>query len=103
VNREQAARKVAALYEMKVERGCSPSEASAAAAKARDLVRRFGLTSSEPRRGAPRRPPPRPQKAWAPTADTSTWWFDVKTGQASKNVRVKEYRNVGNWRIEIDL
>jgi hypothetical protein len=94
VNREQAAKRLAALKAMTVDRGCTPAEARMAAAKAKGLAERFG----PPRANPPRRPP-----APSVTNSVNYWWFDLNTGRASDGVKVKSYRDKANWKIEIDL
>lgn len=119
MNRDQAAARVRLLREVRTDRGATVHEQTVAQQKAARLVERFGLDRHEARArrassGAsrPRSAPAAGFSGWAPDAHMPEWlrgrpvpdWsFDPKTGKASGNVKVREYHNVGNWKIEIDV
>ena len=107
MDRSAAARLVSKLQAITADRGATGPEAAVAAAKAKALIDRFGLTGPPPPT-APRRRAARP----APTAgfagwvgglaqDRQAWAFDWQTGTGSSNVKVHRYRDRHNWKIEI--
>lgn len=106
---------------MTVERGATAAEAATARRLAAKLIQTYGLAASSPLgwRPPPTAPTPTaaetdrirdafrrmyttPEEAVRAFQDLSAgWWFNIATGESSPNVTVHEYRDQGNWRIEI--
>jgi hypothetical protein len=100
VTKDEALARVLKLREMTEARGASANEARVAAAKAERLINRFRLDRRDTHRP---RPSERRQDRrvfvpdWPPK-----WSFDVRTGEASPNVKVHRHNSVRDWKIEID-
>jgi hypothetical protein len=105
LDRARAARLVEKLEAVTVARGATAGEARSAAAKADGLRRRFDLHAAPKSKPPRRRSEPRGgtpfTRVWVVPEDDAPWDFNVQTGEASSNVRVKHYSNPGNWSIEI--
>ena len=123
MDRVAAARKIAALRAVTTARGATQGEADTAARLADRLVKAFGLASA-PNVGGVRGPPRAPHTPTPSPADIAAMreafrrmsesqvtaeeamrrladdWFDPSTGEAGPNVKVHEYRDHANWRVE---
>jgi hypothetical protein len=103
MTKAEAHARVLKLREMTEARGASANEARVASAKADRLVRKFGLDMRAPRQAKPSSRRPSFVSDVFGVSWPTDWAFDVQTGEHIPNVKVHEYRNPANWRIEIDV
>lgn len=120
MDRAKAQRLLEKLEAVTEARGATAGEARSAAAKARGLRQRFDLhaapkSESRRRRSGSQRGAPFSRvrvvddfgSVWQPGGPISgfdppqEWDFNVQTGEASSNVKVKHHNGPGDWSIEI--